>query len=744
MGAYDAAARDARRALEYEGVSSSSRSRAAATKAAARAKTAPTPYHPAPPSSSDVATTTAVTTAATLRAGALCALGYSLLRRGRDPDGSAASFEEAASLARWGLDETAGDPASTSALRDVLARATSGSSSLRQCRALRSRLRSDEHDVEALDDALLISPGDLDMHLSRVEALVRRRRWSDVANRIEMLAARAAGWEGTFRDCGGQGAAAGGDGGGGGDDDDRLSEVDPLLASTYPPLGVAYVDFLRGRGGMPALEELRPDFFDDRPEDHVGDGVDDDDDDDRRRAPAVVLPPHLRTLGPKAARDAVFRIPGVLLPHYLRALRLEERYAAATMAGSALSDFIDRANVVVEDPPPDTNDVLRREFDKLDRTIRLKEGADSLFRDGSYDRALPMYGQCLAVDGAGGGGSSSRTGSILRQSSMRPAATVAANPAGGRLHAVLHFNRAACFSAMGRHEDAIKESSHALEIHPTYMKAILRRAKCHAKVGRNDGARADYERYVSLVEDARREQRGGGGRRHPRANQGSACYFDMPSDVSQTQLDAAKREMNSLVDENPPARGEIGARRTRTRGVTRIGRGSRRSGSWIGWLCCKKSVQSQVATQPSSHPPTVNNDALRRRKVSFSLHRAASNESSISPPPRSFQPKPPKNDDATAPLVKSRPAFDHPLDPPSAIDPDVDYYAVLGLAPDASEDDIKRAYHALAMKYHPDRNKSEDHSIARFQDVTLANSILADTKGKRREYDKARKGVPDP
>jgi DnaJ-class molecular chaperone len=67
----------------------------------------------------------------------------------------------------------------------------------------------------------------------------------------------------------------------------------------------------------------------------------------------------------------------------------------------------------------------------------------------------------------------------------------------------------------------------------------------------------------------------------------------------------------------------------------------------------------------------------------------------------------------------------------------------LGLAPDASESDVKRAYHALAMKYHPDRNKSED-SIARFQDVTLAHSILADTKGKRREYDKARKGVPDP
>ena len=130
--------------------------------------------------------------------------------------------------------------------------------------------------------------------------------------------------------------------------------------------------------------------------------------------------------------------------------------------------------------------------------------------------------------------------------------------------------------------------------------------------------------------------------------------------------------------------------------------------------------------------------------VSFSLHRATGSESTISPPPQSFPPKPPKNDDATtAPLVKPRPAFDRPLDPPSAVDPGVDYYAVLGLAPDASESDIKRAYRALAMRYHPDRNKSED-SIGRFQDVTMAHSVLTDTRGKRREYDKARKGVPDP
>lgn len=90
-----------------------------------------------------------------------------------------------------------------------------------------------------------------------------------------------------------------------------------------------------------------------------------------------------------------------------------------------------------------------------------------------------------------------------------------------------------------------------------------------------------------------------------------------------------------------------------------------------------------------------------------------------------------------------RPAFDRPLDPPSAIDPGVDYYAVLGLTLDASEPDIKRAYRTLAKMYHPDRNKSED-SIALFQDISLAHTILSDTKGKKREYDNSRKGLLDP
>ena len=54
-----------------------------------------------------------------------------------------------------------------------------------------------------------------------------------------------------------------------------------------------------------------------------------------------------------------------------------------------------------------------------------------------------------------------------------------------------------------------------------------------------------------------------------------------------------------------------------------------------------------------------------------------------------------------------------------------DYYEVLGLQKNASEDEIKRAYRRLARKYHPDVNKSSD-AEAKFKEVVEAYEILKD------------------
>ncbi|VDO53927.1 unnamed protein product [Brugia timori] len=63
-----------------------------------------------------------------------------------------------------------------------------------------------------------------------------------------------------------------------------------------------------------------------------------------------------------------------------------------------------------------------------------------------------------------------------------------------------------------------------------------------------------------------------------------------------------------------------------------------------------------------------------------------------------------------------------------------DYYKVLGIAKGASDDEIKKAYRKMALKYHPDKNK-EPGSEAKFKEVAEAYDVLSDPK-KKEIYDK--------
>jgi len=67
-----------------------------------------------------------------------------------------------------------------------------------------------------------------------------------------------------------------------------------------------------------------------------------------------------------------------------------------------------------------------------------------------------------------------------------------------------------------------------------------------------------------------------------------------------------------------------------------------------------------------------------------------------------------------------------------------DYYDILGVAENASADEIKKAYRKLAKQYHPDANQGDPRAADKFKEISEAHRVVSDPE-KRKKYDQVRK-----
>jgi tetratricopeptide (TPR) repeat protein len=384
--------------------------------------------------------------------------------------------------------------------------------------------------------------------------------------------------------------------------------------------------------------------------------------------------------------EASLRLPSKVVKLYARALRLEEKYKEGEAALRSLSDYSKLIGPIWS-PNKKTHKAryhwLSVEKDKIKDTLYEKSRGDSLYREGRYKEACGYYARVILVDLE----CEQIYGNVWETKTM-----------GGRLHAVLFCNRAACLMALKKYEEATKECTAALKIEKCYMKAILRRARCYNRLERYEESIAEYNRWIHAVQEARR---------NPNFRSSDECPFDRAVDV--TEIDFQKSAIERTSVEERRSNAALKARQAAEEGRRRAQSAHNRRQQYQDFQNQRRwdSFGGTAPNQDKKRSPHFNGS----KKNKDSYHSSSTFNGSTRNKPKHEKPK-------TSPTSNSVTC----------------HYAVLQLSLNASQTDVKKAYRKMALKYHPDKNANCEKAADVFRKVQLAYETLSDERSKRK-YD---------
>jgi tetratricopeptide (TPR) repeat protein len=159
---------------------------------------------------------------------------------------------------------------------------------------------------------------------------------------------------------------------------------------------------------------------------------------------------------------------------------LKESVADSDPPGSAEDEGSGSGDECFEDALTDEQLLERAKGQAND----AKAQGNELFSAGKYEEALSQYELALEISSE--------------------------IPSSEEICSMCHANRAICFSKLGKYEETIKECTKALELNPSYLKALLRRGEAHEKLEHYDEAITDMKKIAELDpsnEQARRALR---------------------------------------------------------------------------------------------------------------------------------------------------------------------------------------------------------------------------------------------